>query len=173
MSQVSYESHDYQNQNGSYTPASPVPSYSSRPTSPNGSAGYLSPPMSPISVDSSQFSGYSYSASGGDPAQMKALELLGKQAYAEPERPSRVSSREAAHAHYHNLKTEKMRRKEHLKSPLLKKRQTKLAETTRKVKVVEDEEGIETVHEMKCQLELDRENEAKKTALRLLELGFM
>ena len=142
-----------------------------------------SPPLSPVSVDSSQFSGYSdfnvslqedVSSSGQDPAQMKALELLGKTAY---QNGGRVTAREAAAIHYEARKMEKLQRKESqkraLKSPLLLKKPSKIAETTRKVKVVQEEEGIETVHEMKCQLELDREATAKKKALRLLELGLM
>jgi hypothetical protein len=50
----------------------------------------------------------------------------------------------------------------------------KKAETTRKVKPSSEEDvGIETIAEMKCQLDLDREEQAKYKALSLLENGFM
>jgi hypothetical protein len=53
---------------------------------------------------------------------------------------------------------------------------TKLAETTRKVKKVvlsKEDEGIDRIADMKCQLDLDREKEAMHKALRLLNHGFM
>jgi hypothetical protein len=50
----------------------------------------------------------------------------------------------------------------------------KLAETTRKIKKpLEEEEGIDRIADMKCQLDLDREKEAMRKALRLLNGGCM
>jgi hypothetical protein len=56
-------------------------------------------------------------------------------------------------------------------------RRNKLAETTRKVKKpsaeVEADFGIDSIADMKCQMDLDREEMAQRKALRLLNDGFM
>eukprot|EP00934_Nitzschia_sp_Nitz4_P000950 Nitzschia sp. Nitz4//scaffold122_size67431//24937//25602//NITZ4_006083-RA/size67431-processed-gene-0.39-mRNA-1//-1//CDS//3329534397//950//frame0 len=56
---------------------------------------------------------------------------------------------------------------------VVKPRKECLATTTRKKKAVTAEEEVETINDYKCPYDLDREKEAKKRALKLLEeLGY-
>jgi hypothetical protein len=100
---------------------------------------------------------------------------------------SALTARKAAVLKYEQQQKEKMALKTKLQSdiktyvkcaPVLvaARRQTKLAETTRKVQKVvtlKEDEGIDRIADMKCQLDLDREKEAMHKALRLLNHGFM
>lgn len=123
-------------------------------------------------------------------ANLRALALLNKQVGGvEPDdRPKPVSAltaRKAAILKYELQQKEKNALKTKLNSdmetyakraPVLvaPSRRKKVAETTRKVKKPsEEEEGIDKIADMKCQLDLDREEQAMNKALRLLNDGFM
>jgi hypothetical protein len=99
---------------------------------------------------------------------------------------SALTARKAAVLRYEQQQKEKMALKTKLQSdietyvkraapPVLvaASRRTKLAETTRKVVALKEDEGIDRIADMKCQLDLDREKEAMLKALRLLNHGFM
>jgi hypothetical protein len=93
---------------------------------------------------------------------------------------SAMTARRAAVLNYEQKQKEKIALKATVKAldeaypkraPVLvaPSRKKKLAETTRKVKPLEEDEFAD----FKCQMDLDREQQAKNKALRLLNHGFM
>lgn len=115
-------------------------------------------------------------------ANMRALALLEVevtgQAPATAKPTSALTARQAAIArHEEKKRLARVNKEKEIfgnPEPVLIAPTKKLAETTRKVKKMTDEErGMETVADFKCQMDLDLEQQAKMKALRLLEKGFM
>jgi hypothetical protein len=128
-------------------------------------------------------------------ASLRALTLLNFEIVgvgmpsSDKDKPKSMTARQAAAFNYEQQQNIKMARKANLqremeafpkqRAPVLvaPSRRTNLAETTRKVKKpsAEDSEdfGIDSIADMKCQLDLDREEHAKHKALRLLNYGVL
>lgn len=123
-------------------------------------------------------------------ANMRALALLSLQVGGvapndKPKPATALTARKAAILRYEQQQKERIALKAKFKAdkeafgkrePVLvaPSRRRKLAETTRKVKRPSDEdEGMDTITDMKCQLDLDREEQAKNRAIRLLNGGLM